>query len=261
MKHSVSIRFMWPEVPFAERGRRAAEAGFDCVEMWDWRGEDIDGLHEVCEQAGTAIAGFFGHSRGGLADPSQHEEVLECLAESIEVAEGVGAWQLHMFSDDIGPDSTIRKPPPLTDAKRREATAEGLRRCLELVEGRRMELVVESINTVFVPGYFLDGTGASIDVCRELAHPQVRMFFDCFHQQLVGGRLIENLIGALPWVAAVHVADVPGRHQPGTGEINFHSIRRVLEEHGYDGQLTFEVDPKDGDSDAAVAAIKEVFPF
>ena len=87
------------------------------------------------------------------------------------------------------------------------------------------------------------------------------MFFDCYHQQLGGGRLIDNLVDALDRVASVHIADVPGRHQPGTGEINFHSIKRVLDERGYDRQLTFEVMPAGGDSEAAVAAIKEVFPF
>jgi hydroxypyruvate isomerase len=87
------------------------------------------------------------------------------------------------------------------------------------------------------------------------------MFFDCFHQQLSGGRLIDNLREALPWTTSVHIADVPGRGQPGSGEINFRSIKRVLDEESYDRQLTFEVDPVRGDADAAVAAIKEIFPF
>jgi hydroxypyruvate isomerase len=252
---------MWADLPLADRARRAAEAGFDSVELWDWRGEDLEALHRACNEGGIGIAGFFGHSRGGLADSSQHDEVLRCLAESIEIACQVGARQLLMFSDEIRPDSTIRQPPSHSNAERREMTVAGLRRCIELIEGKEIDLVIESINTVFVPGYFLNDTSASIDICRAVNHPQVRMFFDCFHQQLVGGRLIENMIAALPWVAAIHVADVPGRHQPGTGEINFLSIRRVLEEQGYNGQLTFEVDPLGGDSEAAVAAIKEVFPF
>jgi hydroxypyruvate isomerase len=181
------------------------------------------------------------------------------------VAERVGAHQLHMFSDHIEA-SRIDKPPPLTVAARQRATVDGLLRCLELVEGREsggrpLTLVVESINTVFVHGYFLTDTAASVAVCREVDHPQLGMFFDCFHQQLVGGRLTDNLRDALPYAASVHIADVPGRHQPGTGEINFHHIRRVLEEEGYDGQLTFEVDPQDGDSEAAMIAIKEVFDF
>lgn len=261
MRYSVSLRFMWARLPLPERAREAARHGFDSVELWDWRGEDVDALSSACRTGGIRIAGFFGHSYGGLRDPAQRDEVLSSLAETIDVAERTGAWQLHMFSDDIGPDSTIRKAPALTWEAQRRSVVEGLRECLRLVEGKPLELVLESINTVYVPGYFLSHTGETLAVCREVDHPQLRMFFDCFHQQLVGGRLIDNLVEALPYASAVHIADVPGRHEPGTGEINFHGIRRTLEEQRFDGQLTFEVDPKDGDDEAAVAAMKEVFPF
>jgi hydroxypyruvate isomerase len=259
VRYSVSIRFMWSDLPLSERARRAAEHGFTDVELWDWRGEDMDALADACRESGIAIAGFFGHSRAGLIDPAQREELLALLAESVEVAERVGARQLHMFSDDREPGG-FAKHPPLTEAAMRRSCVEGLRACVQLVEGKPMELVLEAINGVFVPGYFLRDTGAALELCREIDHPQVTMFFDCFHQQLSGGRLIDSLVESLPWVASVHVADVPGRHEPGTGEINFRSIKRVLEEHGYDRQLTFEVTPS-GDSEAAVAAIKEIFAF
>lgn len=261
MKHSVSIKFMWGDLPLRERAVRAAAHGFDAVELWDWRGEDIDGLAEACRGQGIEIAGFFGHSHGGLRDPSQRDEVLSSLAETIDVAKRVGATQLHMFSDDIGPNSDIRKPPSLTWEAQWRSCVEGLQECVKLVEGTGMELVVESINTVFVPGYFLETAGQALALCRAVDHEQVVMFFDCYHQQLVAGRLIDNLVEALPFTTAVHIADVPGRHQPGTGEINFRGIKRVLDERGFDRQLTFEVVPLNGDSDAAVAAIKEVWSF
>jgi hydroxypyruvate isomerase len=260
VKHSVSIKFMWADLPLPERARRAAAAGFDCVELWDWRGEDVDALADACRESGIEIAGFFGHSGGALIDPSQRERVLAYLAETVEVAERVGARQLHMFSDDRGPEG-FAKHPPLTEAAMRRSCVDGLRECVQLIEGKPMELVLEAINNVFVPGYFLQDTSAALELCREIDHSQVTMFFDCYHQQLTRGRLIENMVEALPYAAAVHVADVPGRHQPGTGEINFHSLKRVLEEQEYDRQLTFEVAPVDGDSDAAVSAIKEIFPF
>ena len=76
----------------------------------------------------------------------------------------------------------------------------------------------------------------------------------------MGGRLIDNLVDGLPWIESVHVADAPGRGAPGTGEINFHSLRRVLDERNYDRQVTFEVVPT-GNPDDAVAACKAVFPF
>jgi hydroxypyruvate isomerase len=261
MKRSVSIKFMWADLPWAERVRRAAAAGFDRVELWDWREpDDIDELAAVAQESGIEIAGFFGHHQGGLANPDDLELVLASLAEAVAVAERVGAEQLHVFSDGMRrPEGHVTKPPPITRDERQEAAIEGLRQCVKLIEGKPMELCVESINTVFVPGYFLADSDMAVALCREVGHPQVTMFFDCFHQQLVGGRLTDHLLHALPWTSSVHIADVPGRHQPGAGEINFRHIRRVLETAGYDRQLTFEVIPRDGDSEAAVAAIHEVF--
>jgi hydroxypyruvate isomerase len=260
VKHAISIKFMWAELPLPERARRAAAHGFDRVDLWDWRGEDIDGLAEVCAETGLEIACVFGHARGALCDPAQHDEVLASLAETVAVLDRYGFLQLSMFSDARGPDGRFVPGPPLTDAQRRRACVEGLRKCLELVEGTQATLTLEAINTVFVPTYFLTDFGASLEICREIDHPQLRVFFDAYHQQLVGGRLLDNLVDGLPWIASVHVADVPGRGAPGTGEINFHAIRRALEEHDYDGQLTFEVVPT-RDPDTEIAACKEVFPF
>lgn len=260
MKHAVSIKFMWSDLPLPERARHAAGHGFDCVDLWDWRGEDIDGLAAACRETGLEIGCVFGHSWGALCDPAQHDAVLESLTETVDAAERFGFLQLSMFSDARAPDGKFLPGPPLTDAQKRRACVDGLRECVKLVEGKPMMLTLEAINTVFVPTYFLHDFGASLEICREVDHPQVQVFFDAYHQQLVGGRLIDNLVDGLPWIASVHIADVPGRGAPGSGEINFHSLRRVLEEQGYDRQLTFEVVP-DGDPDAAVAACKAVFPF
>jgi len=264
MKRSVSIKFMWADQPWAERVRRAAAAGFDRVELWDWREPDnIDELGAVARDCGIEIAGFFGHHQGGLANPDDLDLVLESLRDTVEVAERVGADQLHVFSDGMRrPEGHVTKPPSITRDERQEAAVTALRECLKLIEDKPgMQLCVESINTVHVPGYYLADSDMAVALCREVSHPQVTMFFDCFHQQLVGGRLTDHLLHALPWTSSVHIADVPGRHQPGAGEINFHHIRRVLENAGYDRQLTFEVIPLGGDDEAAVGAIKEVFPF
>jgi len=186
--------------------------------------------------------------------------VLESLEETVAAAGEAGFLQLSMFSDARGPDGKFLPGPPLTGAQKRRACIECLRACATLVEGTPLTLTLEAINTVFVPTYFLGDFGSSLEIVREVDHPQVRVFFDAYHQQLVGGRLIDNLVDGLPWIESVHVADAPGRGAPGSGEINFHSIRRVLEQHGYDRQVTFEVVPA-GDPDEAVAACKAVFPF
>lgn len=261
-KHTLSIKFLWPQLSLADRARLAARHGFDGVELWDWRGEDVDGCGSTCHEVGIELTAFFGHSYGGLADPTQLDELQAALAESIAVAERVGARQLFMFSDELSPDGEIRRmPPSLIHARRERAMVEGLRSCARLVEGKRVELVVEAINSASVPGYFLTDPALAISLVREVNHPQVRLVFDCFHHQMTSGRLLENLVEALPYTTSVHVADVPDRRPPGTGEIDFAAVRTALEEHRFAGHVCFEVKPTAGDSEAAIEAIKTIFPF
>ncbi len=261
MRYGVSLQFMWTELSFPDRVRKAASSGFDQVDLWDWRDVDIDELGETCRSEGIALGGFFGHRQGGLANPDQHGQVLEELALSVEVAARVGATQLHTFSDGIGQGGVIAKPPPLTWQARFQACLDGLGEAVRLVEGTGITLGVEAINNVYVPGYFWDEVGITVAICRALDHPQVRLAFDCFHQQLSGGRLTDNLLEALPFMGRFDVADVPGRGQPGSGEINYAHLRRVLENEGYEGLVSFELDPAGGDSDEAVRACREVFGF
>ena len=261
MKFSVSLQFMWTELPFADRVRRAASHGFDRVDLWDWRDVDIDLLSEICRSEGVALGSFFGHRQTGLADPSQRDRMLEELSASVEVARRVGASQLHTFSDGIRPGGVIRKPPPLPREARYQSCVEGLEEAVGLVEGTGITLVVEAINNIYVPGYFWDEVGITVALCRAVDHPRVRLAFDCYHQQLSGGRLTDHLREALPWMARFDVADVPGRGQPGTGEINFAHLRRVLESEGYEGLVSFEVDPVGGESDVAARACRELFGF
>ncbi|MFS8523022.1 MAG: TIM barrel protein, partial [Micromonosporaceae bacterium] len=121
-------------------------------------------------------------------------------------------------------------------------------------------LVLEHLNTVFLPGYLWDDVASVVEVAARVDRPEVRVVFDAFHQQLVRGRLTDNLVAALPWLARVDVAEVPGRHEPGRGEIDFRHLREVLDEHGWDGVLTFETVPSDGNPATAVAAIDALFP-
>lgn len=261
MKYSVNLQFMWTELSFPDRVRKAAAFGFDQVDLWDWRDTDIDSLGDTCRAEGVTLGGFFGHRGGGMANPAQRRQVLEELARSVEVAKRVGATQLHTFSDGIGPGGVIVKPPPLTQGARLRACVETLRQAADLVEGTGITLAVEAINNVYVPGYFWNEAGITLGICQAVDHPAVRLAFDCYHQQLSGGRLTDNLVEALPWMARFDVADVPGRSQPGDGEINFPYLRRVLESHDYHGVVSFEMDPRDGDSDRAAQACRKMFGF
>jgi hydroxypyruvate isomerase len=111
---------------------------------------------------------------------------------------------------------------------------------------------------VSVPGYDLDQAEKCLRVVEAVDHPNLVMMYDYFHQQLGGGNLIATLERCAHRVVAVHVADVPGRHEPGTGEINFANLNRHLHDINFSGTIVFEVKPK-RTSDDAVRSIKAIF--
>jgi hydroxypyruvate isomerase len=256
---SASIEFLFTELPWVERVEAAARAGFEGVECWDWRDKDMDRLGEAAARAGVAITGFFGNRRYSLIDRTQHQANLDGLAASVACARRVGCGALHAFVQEIRPNGSVVPPTrPLGEEEAFGNAVDGLRQAAALCQAHGIMLLLEAINPLSVPGYFLDTAEKCLRLVEAVDHPHLVMTYDYFHQQLSGGNLMATLERCFHRVAAVHVADVPGRHEPGTGEINFVNVNRHLHQLGFAGTVVFEVRPLHG-SDAAVQAIHAVF--
>ncbi len=259
MLRSISIELMWAGRPYAERARAAAAAGFDLVDLWDSRTSDIAEVAAACRDNGIGINGFFGNRDYSLCDPQSRRDVRDEVARSLETAHAVGARQLHVFSNAIRPGGIVVASPPLPTEALLAQCEETLFDLAALVRGSGVTLVLEHLNTVFLPGYFFDASLATM-AARALAVPEIGVVIDCFHQQLCGGRLADHLRAALPWLVRFDVAEVPGRHEPGAGEIDFVYLRDLLDGAGWDGTVSFETVPSDGEPETAVRAIDAVFP-
>ncbi|GEM_PF-381204 len=257
---SVSIHFMWDDRPMINRVEAAAKAGFDLVDLWDWRSVDIDAISAAARDNGIGINGFFGNRQHSACDSSDRSAFLAEIGESIDCAVRVGARQLAIFSNAIRPGGLVLPSPPLPAQTLHEATVDAVRAASELAAEAEVTLMLEPLNDVFLPGYLWTGMSPAISVAREVNHPAVRVAFDTFHQQLSGGRLTDHLVAALPYLGRFDVGGVPGRFEPGVGEIDFMFLRSVLDEHRWDGTITFETVPSDGDPATAVAAIDRFFP-
>jgi hydroxypyruvate isomerase len=152
--------------------------------------------------------------------------------------------------------------PGMPREKQHESCIEGLKRAAALVEGKQIagqpvRLLLENIDPEENPKYYLQSVAEGFEIIRAVNHPQVQFLYDFYHEQIAEGNLIEKLEKNIQYTGLVHIADVPGRHQPGTGEINYENIFRKLAELKYNRIAAMEFIPK-GDGVEELRRAKEM---
>ena len=146
--------------------------------------------------------------------------------------------------------------PELSQKEKYESVLEGLKMLAPLAGEAGVTLVLEPLN-IYVdhPGYFLHSSEMGFKLIREINHPNIKLLFDIYHMQVMEGNLIEKLTHNLDLIGHIHVADVPGRHQPGTGEINYKNVLNAVKKAGYQGYVGFEFEPTVPSEKAAKEAL------
>lgn len=157
------------------------------------------------------------------------------------------------------PDGSARPAPPhLSQADQRANLVRCLTALAPLGEQEGIVLLLEPLNTlVDHPGYFLTNAREGFAIVEEIGSPNVRLLYDVYHMQIMEGNVTQTILAHLPLVGHLHVADVPGRHEPGTGELHYGNILRALADAGYAGSVGFEFTPQKG-TDEALARIAEL---
>jgi len=133
--------------------------------------------------------------------------------------------------------------PGLAPQAQHDSCVEGLKRAAELVEGKGVTLLLENIDLEENPHYYMWSVPEAFKIIEEVNHPQVKFLYDFYHAQISGGNLIANLQRHHDKVGLIHIADVPGRREPGTGEINYINIYKKLAELNYNRYVAMEFRP------------------
>lgn len=242
---SACIEPMYSELPFLERFQAAKDDGFEFVEFWGWEDKDMDAVAAAAARAGIGIAGFNGDSACSMIDPEQREPYMAFLKRSVEAAKRVGARSVTIHSNGLGEGGVVlRRYDGLSDAVKLCSMYAVLQQCAELAEKSGIAMNLEPLNvTTDHVGNFLKDTRTAAELTRLIGSPRVKVLYDVYHMQLNEGSLCDNIRAYGDQFGHVHVADAPGRHEPGTGEINYHRVFRCLEEAGYDGLVGFELMP------------------
>lgn len=252
------IDTLYTELPWEERFQAAKNDGFEAVEFWDWRIRDLEATRKAAENAGITISGFNGDADFSLVDPSHKEKYIDYLMESIKAAKTIGAKSVTIHSNALGDGGiVVNHYDELSDTVKLCSMYDMLLECAKIAEKEEINLNLEALNiTTDHVGNFLKYTQMGAEICRLINSPRLKLLYDVYHMQINEGCICDTITQYGDQFGHVHVADAPGRHEPGTGEINYKKVLRHLEESGYQGLVGYELFPMT-DTATAVKAIME----
>lgn len=258
MKASVCIEMIYTEYPFLDRIKIAKEQGFDAVEFWNWDNKDMSAIKKTAADAGIDIATFQSNRGGTLINPAHRKDFIRGIQESLDMAVEMGTKKMFILTDELGDDRSVKfQFPELSEEEKYQSVMDGLKEIAPLADKAGVTLVLEPLNNlVDHAGYWLKNSEVGFELIRKVNSPSIRLLFDIYHQQITEGNIIERLTRNLDVISHVHVADVPGRHQPGTGEINFAVVLNKLRDADYKNFVGLEFEPVGPSREAAAAALK-----
>lgn len=252
------IDTLYTELDWLDRFQAAKDDGFGAVEFWDWRVRDLDATRHAAEKAGIVISGFNGDADYSLVNPAHKEKYLVFLKESIAAAKKIGARSVTIHSNALGEGGVVvNHYDDLSYTVKLCSMYDTLLASVKIAEREGINLNLEALNiTTDHVGNFLKNTQMSAEICELIGSPRLKVLYDVYHMQLNEGSICDTISKYVSQLGHIHVADAPGRHEPGTGEINYKKVIRHLEECGYCGYVGYELFPA-RDTKTAVKAIME----
>jgi hydroxypyruvate isomerase len=235
---SVMLWTVEPKLPFAQRVAKVAEAGYHAIELVNeynhWQSSDFAVVRKQLKELNIVVDACSGID-ADLCDPTQRELFLQQLRAKLPLFSELECSRLILL--------TGNKVAGLSHEQMRANVMEALKHAAEICEPQKVEILLENIDPEENPKYFLTSVAEGLQMIRELNNPGVRFLYDFFHEQISEGNLIAKLEKNLDLIGLVHIADVPGRHAPGTGEINYANIFRKLGQLGYSRYIAMEFLP------------------
>jgi len=242
-RFAANLTMLWQELPVLERFRAAAQAGFRRVEILFVHELDAAEVERTLRELGLELVLFDPRpgdwskgERGLLSLPGREAEFLETVREAIRAAQRFGTRRLNALAGI--------PPPGVSREDARRTAISNLRAAAPLVAAAGITLLVEAINTIDMPGYFASTAGIAADLVASADSPHVRLQLDQYHVGMMGEDVRAVLRRHFALVAHVQIADVPGRHQPGTGHQPIGAFLSDLDEQGYPGSVGLEYRPQ-----------------
>jgi len=241
-RFAANLTTMFTEVPFLDRFARAARADFKAVEFQFPYAIEAEEIKQRLDENGLTLvlhnlpAGNWEAGERGIAcHPGRGDEFRAGVGRAIAYAQALGVRQLNCLSGQA--------PVGVTEELLRRTFVDNLRYAAHALQAAGLRLLIEPINTFDVPGFYLNRSSQAADILDEVGADNAFIQYDLYHAQRMEGELAATLLKYLPRIGHIQLADNPGRHEPGTGEINYPFLFAHLDRIGYDGWIGCEYTP------------------
>ena len=226
------------QAPFDRCVEIVKAAGYNGIELvgefHEWTDERMHSILARMRSQGLIFDSMSG-VKAGFAVPDESAAFMQQMQTQIDYAKRLECPQIILLSG--------KRVPQMDPAVQRQTAVENLKRAGDLAAKNGLEIVIEPIDPLENPTIFLTTVSDGFEIVREAGQPNVRVLYDFYHEQRAFGNLIEKLEQNIQMIGLVHIADVPGRHEPGTGEIDYTNIYRKLAALRYDRFIAMEYYP------------------
>ncbi|HVA87832.1 MAG TPA: TIM barrel protein [Candidatus Saccharimonadales bacterium] len=254
-RFSANLEYLFTEVPFIERFGQAASAGFRAVEMHWLHGRDVAAIRAELDRTDLALdainvfcGDFPAGDRGFAAEPSRRGEFRASVEQAIADATRLGVPKMHIL---VG-----KRIPDRSRAEQFGSVAVNLAWAAERLAGAGKVGLIEGLNPIDNPGYLIESMADLVGLLNAVGSPALAIQFDFYHLQRVQGELLRTFARLRDRVGHIQIADAPGRNEPGTGEINYRTVLKAIDEAGYTGYVGLEYRPT-GSTEDSLAWIDE----
>lgn len=240
MRLCVVIPCFFRNTDFCDAIKAIASLGYDAAELWGWGGIDPARAKAVLDETGVELISLC-TTEFRLNDPEYREAFLEGLKSTCEFASKLGVKKIiTQVGNDTGKSRELQH----------SSIVDGLNAAVPVLKQYGITLMIEPLNDRFDhKGYYLTSSAEAFEIVKEVGSSFVKVIFDIYHQQITEGNIIPNIVSNLPYIAHLHGAGHPGRHELQLGESNYHAIIEAVDKAGYEGAMGLEyfptVDPID----------------
>jgi hydroxypyruvate isomerase len=258
MKPAICLDPLFPGLAAEEKIGRIAEVGFKYIDFWGWRDKNLLAMQKACKKNGVQVVNFNGHHTGSPAAAATHPEFIAAVKEAVTAARQVDCHRLMLLTNVLREDGSADPYPDISTAEKKKNVVTALKQVIAETPDD-MNFMLEALNDkIDHPGYFLTDIPTAVELINQVGSPRLGVLCDLYHMGVMGHSLSAIIRDYLPAIAYFHVADFPGRHEPGTGSADWPALLRQIRAQGFEGYVSFEYFPK-GDSFESLRTIRRLW--